>query len=89
MSAMVSKALRIADDIREDGENAGQVSTTMAELFEPFVADWRKVGDADGVTLTYSPENLRNLFRVSGVFAATLRAFNACADGAPRARRKN
>lgn len=91
MAKMVNEASAVAQSMRSDDEDAesNTVSATMAKLFGPFVANWRGVGDEGGSTLPYTDDALRQLFDVPGAFAASLSSFNDCAQGLPKARRKN
>ena len=84
VEALVKKAVALDEDASEL-----PLSERMAELLSGFVADWREIGDADGVALPYSQKALAMLCRTPGVFFAIITALRNCVAGVADIRAKN
>jgi hypothetical protein len=88
IQALVTRAYALGEAVDAE-EEAKKSSDLMAEIFLPFVADWRGVADETGVAAAFGLEGLKLLFNMPGAFLATISAYRDCSDGVAAARLGN
>ena len=84
VDALVKQAVALDEEGSET-----PLSERMAELLSSFIADWREIGDADGVVMPYTKEALGHLCRTPGIFFAIIGSLRNCVAGVAEVRAKN